>query len=358
MEAEAKTNQVEPNLDKINIFCQNILKYDAKLRYYEEKLSSLKYVLNKVNQKTKHQQYQHLEIQDLQRLQLHGLNLQSIIYLPQFKLIIMLLINLFIITLTLTHWIFLPVIESFQNIISVYIYISLFFGISFLAGLCFRARRVIHSFDDKLWSMLSLLLLCLAYFVVRSLFFHYENFPNQFSINISQQLFNLFFSVPSTLILKFYLTIYLALALAIFYVSSYLSFGSPDVSKIVKDHPLHSFFTDKNNTEPEDNSAPEFNFKKIQNTIKSVQKFQEKLLIELQNESVLNAIEIDEIPLTDLTEFEIIQEKIVFLYSTYPDEPNLIKKLQQAKNFIQSNQSLKNQINELQHRLLNLATQI
>lgn len=131
MEAEAKTNQVEPNLDKINIFCQNILKYDAKLRYYEEKLSSLKYKINKVNQKTKHQQYQHLEIQDLQRLQLHGLNLQSIIYLPQFKLIIMLLINLFIITLTLTHWIFLPVIESFQNIISVYIYISLFFGIVF-----------------------------------------------------------------------------------------------------------------------------------------------------------------------------------------------------------------------------------
>ena len=30
MEDEAKTNQVEPNLDKINIFCQNILKYDAK----------------------------------------------------------------------------------------------------------------------------------------------------------------------------------------------------------------------------------------------------------------------------------------------------------------------------------------
>lgn len=103
-----------------------------KLRYYEEKLSSLKYVLQQeVNQKTKHQQYQHLEIQDLQRLQLHGLNLQSIIYLPQFKLIIMLLINLFIITLTLTHWIFLPVIESFQNIISVYIYISLFLELAF-----------------------------------------------------------------------------------------------------------------------------------------------------------------------------------------------------------------------------------
>ena len=357
MEAETKINPVEPNLDKINIFCQNILKYDTKLRYYEEKLSSLIDALNKFNQTTKNQKYQHLEIQDLQRLQLHGLNPQSIIHLPQFKLIIMLLINLFIITLTLTHWIFLPVIENFQNIISIYLYISLFFGVSFLAGLCFRARRVISSFYDKLWSIFSLLLLCVAYFVIRCVFFQYENFSNQFSINISQQLFNLFFSVPSTLILKFYLTLYLALALAIFYASSYLSFGSPDVSKIVKDYPLHSFFTDKNNIESEDNSPPEFNFKKIQNTIKSVQKFQERLLIEIQNESVLNAIEIDEIQLTDLAEFEIIQEKIVFLYSAYPDEPNLIKKLQQTKNFIQSNQSLKNQINELQHRLPNLDNQ-
>lgn len=354
MEAKAKIDEAARSLDKIDIFCQNILKHGSKLRYYEEKLSSLKYM---VNQSANHKHCQHLKNQDLQQLQLHGLSPQSIRYLPQFKFIIMLLINLFIITLTLTHWIFLPVIKNFQNIISAYLYISLFLGTSFLAGLCFRARRVNHSFDDKLWSALSLLMLCLAYFAIRCLFFHYENFPNQFFINISQQLFNLFFSVPSTLILKFYLTIYLILAVAIFYVSSYLSFGSPDVSKIVKNYPLHSFFTDENLTEPEETSASEFNLKKIQNTIKSVQKFQEKLLIELQNESAFNAIEIDEIQLTDLTEFESIQEKIIFLCSAYSDEPKLIKKLQQVKSFIQGNQSLKSQMDELLHLFPHLDTQ-
>lgn len=357
MEAKAKINQVESNLDKINIFCLNILKHDTKLRYFESKVFQLKEFITSNKQPLKNNSLQSINVQDLNFLIHLNLNPLTISALPCFKLIALSLINLLALILTMTHIIFFKLIESFHDIFPAYIYSFCFFFLCFIAGLFFRARRVKNMKEDILWSIVSLLTLLIAYFPIQCLFFHYENFPAQLPLIFLKQpdiLFDLFFNLPSSLILQFFWACYLIIGFAIFYAASYLFFGSPEVAKIVARYPEVLFSAQDIQHVPLKTPSQHFNIKKVNGILKSYEKFQEKLITDLESEPILETVELDEIQKIELNQWEILQEKFEYLLVIYSDDAEINAILEKTQLFIQQNYALRIEFDLLQQKIITL----
>ena len=89
--------------------------------------------------------------------------------------------------------------------------------------------------------------------------------------------------MPQDLILQCAWGMYVVFALAIFYISSYLFYGSPDIARILMRHPTLLTVQNQKNTL---HKQVQFNFNKANQLLKSYAKFQEKLI----TETVLNFV--------------------------------------------------------------------
>lgn len=333
--------------------CEHFNKNNAKARYFLNKLTDLNHYLAKNNPSTDLIALSYTEQQCLVQ---HELNPNSLLHLPSLRWVTLALCTLLMGVFTLPHLIFLQNIENLYSLFLSYIYSSSLCFFSFIAGLFFRARRTQKKADDFLWSSVALLLMLPAYLSIQLLFFYAEHYPITFSLqNLmhAQQLFKLFFSVPHDLILQAAWAMYLVFALAIFYISSYLFYGSPDIARIVVRHPTLLTGPTQQNTLHE---QTQFDSNKATQLLKSYAKFQEKLMTELDFSHLLKDMDWSNHNEASGDFWSNLSEKLDYLNIVHESEQetqNLIKQISAA---VTQQAILKQQYDRLKIQLLALNT--
>ncbi len=350
MSFKMKTESHFNTIEDVTTFFNTILKHQTKVVFFSEKLSKIK--ISATHQSAENKLLKILSEQDLYILKKYGLNQNSIILIPSTLLVSLSLIMLSLLCLTITHYLFLSKIEQYESIFSTLAYTFIFLILSCIAGLFFRAHRTTSSVNDIFWSMLSLSIFSIAFFTIQCILFKYQNFPSDIPNLSLKNILILFFNVPSSFFLFITLISYLALGLVVFYVASYLNYGSSEVARIAQLNSEIKVSPVKKPNIQNFNPGDHFNIKNVSNLSKSVQKLTEKISLELNESSYINSIQFDEIQHIESAPLDILLEKLEYLQILYAHNSNLKSALQSTKNIIQNLIYLNTECEKLKNKIL------
>lgn len=310
--------------------CEHFNKNHAKTRYFHNKFTDLQQHLALDNTQSNASSLSDTEQQYLVQ---YDLSPNCLSQLPSLTWISLALCSLLMGVFTLTHLIFLQQIDNIDPLFLSYIYSAGLCAFSVIAGLFFRARRTQKKADDLLWSTISLVWMLPAYISIQLLFYYAEHYPITLSLqNLmhAQLLFKLFFNVPQDLILQCTWGMYVVFALAIFYISSYLFYGSSDIARILMRHPILLTVQNQRNTL---HKQALFNVNKANQLLKSYAKFQEKLITELDVTHTLKDMDWNNHNEESVDLWDNLLEKLDYLSIVHESEnetQNLIKQISAA----------------------------